>query len=66
MNQTLNPSLSKSKEASLLKKFDVMLSQIRDNNRATLEIHKEIKKLKSSNDDAFCRAKRAVESLEKY
>ena len=66
MNQILNPSLSKTKEASFLKKFDLMLSQLKENNRATLEIHKDIKKLKVSNDRSYSRAKKAVESLENY
>ena len=66
MRQTLNTTISKAKEASFMKKIDLMLSQIRENNRATLEIHKEIAKLKRSNDRSFRRAKKAVEALENY
>ena len=66
MNQLLNPSLSKNQEPTRLKMFDMMLSQLRENNRATQEIHKEIQKLKRSNDRSFNRAKKAVEALENY
>lgn len=48
-----------------MKKLDRMLSQLRENNIATLEIRKEIDRLKKANDRSFYRAKKAVESLGK-
>lgn len=66
MNQTLTPSLPKAKELAFSKKLDRLLSQLRENNQATKEIHKETDKLKRSNDLSFNRAKKAVESLANY
>ncbi len=66
MSQTLNPTLSKAKEASFAKQFDVLLLRLRENNRATLEIRKEIDKLKRTNERSFHRVKKAVEALEQY
>ncbi len=63
MNQTLTPSLPKAKELAFSRKLDQLLSQLRENNRATLEIYKDINKLKRSNETAFNRAKKAVEAL---
>ena len=63
MNRALNPTLSKAKEESFSKKLDQLLSQLRENNRATLEIYKDIKKLRRSNEVAFNRARKAVEAL---
>ena len=66
MSQTFTPTLSKAKEASFSKKLDRLLIQLRENNRATLEIYKDIDKLRRSNDIAFRRAKKAVEALARY
>ena len=66
MNQSLTPTLSKARELSFSKKLDQLLSQLRESNRATLEIYKDINKLRRSNDMSFNRAKRAVEALAKY
>lgn len=66
MNQTLTPTLSKAKELSFSKKLDQLVTQLRESNRATIEIYKDIDKLRRSNEVAFNRAKRAVEALAKY
>lgn len=65
MNQVLDPPISKAKVASFTKKLDQLLTQLRSNNRATLEIRKEIDRLKKTNDRSFNRAKKAVEALGK-
>ncbi|MGD9564078.1 MAG: hypothetical protein AB7F88_15295 [Pyrinomonadaceae bacterium] len=65
MNHTLTPTLSKAKEVNFSKKLDRLLTQLRENNRATLEIYKDINKLRRSNEIAFNRAKKAVEALAK-
>lgn len=66
MNQVLNQMLPKSKELAFSKKLDRLLSQLRENNLATKEIHRETDKLKRSNDRSFLRAKKAVDSLANY
>lgn len=66
MNQILTPTMSKAKEARFSKKLDQLLTQLGENNRATLEIYKDIDKLRRSNEIAFSRARKAVESLAKY
>jgi hypothetical protein len=65
MNQIFDSTMSKAKEASFLKKLDGLLVQLRENNRATLEIRKEIAQLKRADDRSFTRAKKAVEALAK-
>lgn len=66
MRQILNPPLSKAKEESISRKLDDMLIRLRENNRATIEVYKDIEKLKRSNETSFRRAKKAVEALAKY
>ncbi|KXK02208.1 MAG: hypothetical protein UZ17_ACD001001578 [Acidobacteria bacterium OLB17] len=66
MSRTLNPTLSKTKDVRISKKLDQLLKQLRENNRATLEIYKDINKLKRSNEVAFNKARKAVESLSRY
>lgn len=66
MSQTFNPTLSKAKEESISRKLDELLARLRENNRATLNIYKDIKKLRRSNEKSFNRAKKAVEALAKY
>ncbi len=66
MSQSLNPTLSEAKEASISRKLDELLARFRENNRATREIYKDIEKLKRSNEISFRRAKKAVEALAKY
>ena len=63
MNQTLDQTISKGKESQLFRKLDDMLSTLRENNQATLDIYKDIAKLRRSNDRTFNRAKKAVEAL---
>lgn len=63
MSQVINQSVSSTKEAGFIKKFDRLLDELRANNQATLEIYKDINKLRRSNDVAFNRAKKAVEAL---
>ncbi|MBX3245196.1 MAG: hypothetical protein KF685_12160 [Acidobacteria bacterium] len=65
MSQMFESTMSKAKEASFLKKLDGLLTQLRENNQATLEIRKEIAQLKRSNDRSFNRAKKAVDALAK-
>jgi len=66
MSQSMNPTLSEAKKASILKKLDELLVRFRENNRATREIYKDIEKLKRSNEISFRRARKAVEALAKY
>ena len=66
MSQAVETPISKAKEASFSKKLDQFLVQLRANNRATLEIRKEIDQLRKSNDRSYARAKKAVEALSKY
>lgn len=66
MSQTFNPTLSKAKEESISRKLDELLARLRENNRATLNIYKDIEKLRRSNEKSFNRAKKAVEALAKY
>jgi len=63
MNRVINSSISPAKEAGFVKKFDRLLEELRANNKATLEIYKDINKLRRSNETAFNRAKKAVEAL---
>lgn len=63
MSEVIETPISKTKEASFSKKFDQFLTQLRDNNQATLEIRKEIDQLKRSNDKSYARAKKAVDAL---
>ncbi|GEM_PF-6805305 len=66
MNQIFIPPMSKAKEASMSKRLDLYLSQIRKNVVEAKEILKESEKLKRSGDRAYIRAKKAVESLANY
>lgn len=66
MSQTFTPTLSKAKEASFSRKLDELLARLQESNRATLEIYKDIDKLRRSNDIAYKRAKKAVDALSKY
>ena len=65
MNEILDPPISKAKAESFSKKLDHLLAQLRANNLATLEIRKDIARLKRSNDRSFEKAKKAVEALGK-
>lgn len=66
MNQLLQQTSSKSKEASFSKKLGLMLAQLHETNLETLKIRKDINRLKKANDRSFERAKKAVEALAKY
>jgi len=63
MSQVVETPLSKAKEASFAKKLDQFLAQLRANNRATLEIRKEIDQLRKANERSYARAKKAVDAL---
>ncbi len=66
MSQVVDTQISNAKQASFSKKFDQFLVQLQENNRAALEIRKEIERLRKSNDRSYARAKKAVDALSKY
>ncbi len=66
MNRTLNPTISKRREESFSQKLEVLLAEFREKTRETRAIHKEIDKLRRSNERSFERARKAVDALSNY
>lgn len=66
MNELFVPVMTKSKADAYVKTIDELLNKLRENNRISKENHKEIQRLRKSNDKAFERAKAAVDRLATY